>query len=149
MAKEQTELKESLIKKLKTIQFNLSLCKNRTDFDNLTVGSLCMIQGFLHHSIQLFADRFRTQITLQKGYRDEFQNLILSKETEIIPETALSSHSAQGANVTLLRNLTQQFELFETVKHIQQTEIIESQQKLLWEIIQHISKLIAKSQIKP
>ena len=149
MAKEQTELKESLIKKLKTIQFNLSLCKNRTDFDNLTVGSLCMIQGFLHHSIQLFADQFRTQITLQKGYREEFQSLTLSNEIETIPETALSNHSAQGANVTLLRNLTQQFELFESIKHSQQTDVIELQQKLLWEIIQHISKLIAKSHIKP
>lgn len=150
MAKDHKELRQGLLLKLKTIRNNLYLCKNKTDIDNLTASLLCMTQDFLRHSIQLFGDQFRTQLTLQKGYRDELQDPNLLKEIEIIPETALSNTSPPGANVALLRNLTHQFELFEALKHkLPSDDIIEQQQKLLWTIVQHISKLIANTQIKP
>lgn len=138
--------------------------KQRMHKDNNLETLLFTTQDFVETLIQCQEEQQKSP--LLRNFHSSLQETVKQKnkllETEEkfkalreIPETALSHMPIKLANIKLLQQLTHTVELAnETLKispedlQIQRI-IIENQQLLIWNLIQHISNLITSSKLGP
>lgn len=143
-------IRKTLAQKLKAVREGLSLSRGKLSIDALTADLLYRIKDFLHLNISLFETSITAQLSSKTDQISELKLLETHIDNSIVFESALSSDPSPGANIALLQQLTLKFETFSTLGDtVENPEIVTSLQNLLWEIIQHISKLIREGRLTP
>ena len=137
---------------LSQIKTKLSDIRRLTELDKLLEELSCKILDYLQINMRILEDSRSLKCIQTIDSKEGLdQSPVHQRNLDIknVPTTALSHTPEPGANIQFLEQLTNHFEDLQRPETYTDKEKIESQAKLIWNIITHVSTLIETRRMMP